>query len=140
MKNYTIISALVALWISTSVFAAPPPKNYDVERILDAIEQVESSGNPNAVGDGGKAIGAFQIHRAYWQDAVEFDPSIGGVYEDCFDPQYARRIVIAYLTRYCKEWTDENVARIHNGGPSGHKRKATVKYWIKVKSVLQRSK
>lgn len=140
MKNYTIISALVALWISTSVFAAPPPKNYDVERILDAIEQVESSGNPNAVGDGGKAIGAFQIHRAYWKDAVEFDPSIGGVYEDCFDPQYSRRIVVAYLTRYCKEWTDENVARIHNGGPSGHKRKATVKYWIKVKSVLQRSK
>jgi hypothetical protein len=49
---------------------------------LEAIRQVESHGNPNLVGDNGKAIGSFQIWRTYWQDAVEHDKTIGGKYED----------------------------------------------------------
>jgi hypothetical protein len=100
--------------------------------------EVESGGKDDAVGDGGKAIGAFQIHKVYWQDAVAHDPSIGGKYEDCFDREYARKIVRAYMDRYAPaNATDEQVARIHNGGPRGHKKSATVKYWNKVKKELQ---
>jgi hypothetical protein len=104
-----------------------------------ASRTVETGGHPdpaNAVGDKGKAIGPYQIHRAYWQDAVEYDPSIGGTYADCKDHRYARRIVIAYLSRYCKKWDYETPARIHNGGPKGHTKTATVKYWNKVKNNL----
>lgn len=91
------------------------------------------------MGDGGKAIGAYQIHRAYWQDAVAHDKSLGGRYEDCFDPHYARRVVIAYLSRYApKGATAEQLSRIHNGGPKGHRKSATVKYWHKVKKELER--
>jgi len=130
---------------SVKAHAAPPPAAFDVNRILQAIQQVETGGckDPsNAVGDGGKAIGAFQIHRAYWQDAVEFDKSIGGVYADCKRVEYAQKIVRAYLTRYCKVWTDETVARIHNGGGSILKRQgtkawaATTVYWNKVQRQL----
>ena len=138
-RNITIITLIVIGLLATLAAAVPPPSDYNTDRILDAIRQVETGGckNPSeAVGDGGKAIGPFQIHKAYWQDAVEHDPSIGGVYADCKNEAYARRIVIAYLSRYCKVWTDENVARIHNGGPSGHKRKGTVKYWNKVDNFL----
>ena len=101
---------------------------------------MESGGDPKAVGDGGKAIGIYQIHRAYWQDAVAHDPSIGGSYRDCYDPTYAERVVRAYLDRYApKNATIEQLARIHNGGPQGHKKKATIKYWRKVKDALDRN-
>ena len=107
------------------------------DRLLDAIEQVESGGRTNVVGDNGKAIGPMQIHRVYWQDAVEHDPSIGGCYAECKDPTYARRIVRAYMDRYApKGASDEVLARIHNGGPKGHRKDATVKYWVKVRRRL----
>jgi len=107
------------------------------DRLLDAIEQVESGGRTNVVGDNGKAIGPMQIHRVYWKDAVEHDPSIGGSYSDCKDPTYARRIVRAYMDRYApKGASDEVLARIHNGGPKGHRKAATEKYWVKVRKRL----
>lgn len=138
-RNITIITLIVLGILASLAAAVPPPSDYNTDRILDAIRQVETGGckDPaNAVGDGGRAIGPFQIHRGYWQDALEHDPSIGGVYGDCKNEAYARRVVLAYMSRYCKVWTDENVARIHNGGPAGHKRKATLGYWSKVQRHL----
>ena len=115
----------------------------DLSDLLTAIRQVESRGNDKAVGDGGKAIGPYQIHKAYWQDAVDFDKSIGGSYNDCFDPVYAEKVVRAYLKRYApKNATLEQMARIHNGGPKILKRQGTkawdntTKYWQKVKKEL----
>ena len=115
---------------------AEPPKALTPD-LLNAIRQVESGGNDNAIGDGGKAIGPYQIHRVYWEDAVEYDKSLGGTYQDCYNPDYARRVVIAYLTRYApKNATAEDLARVHNGGPKGYKKSATTKYWSKVKKEL----
>ena len=111
-------------------------------RLLDAICTVESNCNDDAVGDGGDSIGAYQIQYAYWKDATDFDKSIGGSYQDCKDSEYSRKIVLAYWSRYAtitrvgEEVTDEDRARIHNGGPNGYKRNSTNKYWTKVKAVL----
>lgn len=41
------------------------------EKILRAIGMVESRMVRSAVGDGGKALGAYQMHRAAWIDANE---------------------------------------------------------------------
>lgn len=112
------------------------------DRLLDAIRQVESGGR-DLVGDGGKAIGPYQIHRAYWQDAVESDKTLGGTYTDCHSEAYARRVVRAYLTRYGKGRTDEQMARIHNGGCGILKRVGsaawvrTTRYWNRVKAAMQ---
>lgn len=138
-RNIVILTLIVIGLLASLAAAVPPPADFDTGRILNAIREVETGGHPdpaNAVGDKGKAIGPYQIHRCYWQDAVEYDPSIGGTYADCKDVRYARRIVIAYLSRYCKKWDNETVARIHNGGPKGHTKTATVKYWNKVKNNL----
>lgn len=112
--------------------------------LLDAIEQVESGGNCEVVGDNGKALGPFQIWKAFFQDAVEFDKSLSKYkYEDVKDPKVARLVVLAYWKRYCtkerlgREPTDQDRARMVNGGPNGHKKKATEKYWEKVKKVLK---
>lgn len=126
----------IAFAIATSSYAG------DLRPLLDAICKVESNCDPDAVGDGGKAIGPYQIWKVYWLDAVEFDPSIGGSYDDCLNKGYAEKVVRAYWARYATERrlgrpvTDEDRARIHNGGPNGYKKTATLKYWKKVKDVL----
>jgi len=107
------------------------------DRLLDAIRQVESGGDCTLVGDGGKAIGPYQIHREYWHDAVEADKSLGGTYQDCRSEAYARRVVKAYLKRYGRGKSDEAMARIHNGGPSGHKKAATWRYWLKISHAME---
>ncbi|MCB9879188.1 MAG: hypothetical protein H6835_16455 [Planctomycetes bacterium] len=112
--------------------------------ILDAIRQVECGGGDVAPdGDGGAAIGPYQIHRAYWSDAVQVAPELGGCYEDCRDRAYAERIVAAYMTRYCRSaWQSgdaETVARIHNGGPKGCRKQATIGYWQRVQRHLDES-
>jgi hypothetical protein len=136
-----IIAVLFVCGILASLAAAvPPPSDFNTDRILDAIRQVETGGckNPSeAVGDGGKAIGPFQIHLGYWKDAVAFDKSLGGTYNDCRKPEYARRVVRAYLTRYGRGKTNEEMARIHNGGPRGHRKSATLEYWERVKREIE---
>lgn len=111
----------------------------DRDKLLNAIRQVESSGVDNPKdGDQGKAIGPYQIHREYWQDAIKYKPSIGGKYEDCRKLEYAQKIVKAYLEKHGpKNASDETLARIHNGGPKGHIRVSTVKYWQRVRKHLK---
>lgn len=109
--------------------------------VLDSVRQVESGGHPNperAVGDSGKAIGPYQIWHAYWADALEYDPSIGGTYADCRNAAYAERVILAYWHRYAPPSPSaEQLARIHNGGPKGWKSKATLKYWLRVQANMR---
>ena len=133
MLTYLIVAVSLAI---------APPAGFDSEPILDAIERVETGGHAdpaNAVGDGGKALGPYQIHRVYWQDAVERDLSLvadGQTYDNVRDVAYAERVILAYWSRYAKAWTHEELARIHNGGPKGYVRKATLGYWAKVRAAL----
>lgn len=111
------------------------------EHVIDALVKVESNGNPAAVGDNGKALGCLQI----WSCVVEDVNQVSRVkytHADAFDPAKARAICRAYLARYAtakrlgREPTAEDYARIWNGGPSGWRKKETIKYWHKVAAVL----
>jgi len=110
-------------------------------KLLDAICKVESNCDPSKVGDDGDSIGAYQIQYAYWLDATEFS-GIGGEYEDVLNDEYAQQIILAYWNRYAtmkrlgRIPTDEDKARIHNGGPNGYKKTSTVKYWNKIQNEL----
>lgn len=126
------------------------PISDSIRKLLDAIRQVETGGLPNkgqdAVGDAGKALGPYQIWKVYWKDATEFDKSIGGTYEDVKKKEYAEKVMLAYWRRYCPNaYRDpsklnnlEIMARIHNGGPKGYEKPATLNYWVRVKSHLGR--
>lgn len=100
-----------------------------------AMAAVESGHNRLAVGDRGRAIGLYQIHREYWQDS-----GVPGKWEYCRDPGYSRRVILAYWGRYCpdalKRGDLEILCRVHNGGPQGHKKRNTVMYWEKIQSVF----
>jgi hypothetical protein len=124
-----------------SLLLVPPPADLDTRPILDAIRAVETGGHPdpaNAIGDGGRALGPYQIHRGYWLDATERRPDLRALgYQSVTDQAIAEQIVIAYLTRYAPDWNVSTLARIHNGGPRGHKKTATLGYARKVAAALE---
>jgi hypothetical protein len=130
---------LNALLLSLALLV-PPPAGLDTDPILDAIRAVETGGEAdpaNAVGDGGRALGPFQIHYSYWLDATERRPDLRALgYQSVRDQAVAEQIVLAYLTRYAPDWNVRTVARIHNGGPRGHKKAATVKYANAVEAAI----
>lgn len=111
-------------------------------RFVRAVHMVESGGRSGKIlGDGGRALGPFQIHKSYWADAVNSNKSIGGRYEDCADYKYSLKIINAYLKKYASKAIAENdyetLARKHNGGPRGNSNKNTLGYWNKIKKNLK---
>jgi hypothetical protein len=106
-----------------------------IDRLLDAIAKVESRSDPDAVGDHGRAIGVYQIHRRYWQDGTRI---LGKdwPYEDAANPVKARQVVRAYLRHYGRDMNLIDMARIHNGGPVGHKKRSTQDYARKIEAIL----
>lgn len=130
--------------ILTIVFAlVPPPAGYNVEPILEAIAHVETGGEADpsaATGDGGASIGPLQIQRGAWLDAVEHDPSLtanGETYANCRNLAYAKRVAIAYWSRYAPDWKPATLAGIWNGGPKGHRKASTAHYRAKVEARLR---
>lgn len=115
MNPYKIVMCFI---VFTPMASAQPSA-----QVLDAIKMVESGGRENPPdGDGGRSIGPYQIMRAYHADAIAHDKTLGGTYEDCRKEPYARKVVIAYLTRYAKNATPEQMGRCHNSGPSWRKK------------------
>lgn len=120
------------------------------EDLLDAICQVESGCNADVVGDSGRAVGAYQLHKIYVDEVNRlisklrlYDKPYS--YADRWDKVKSRRMVQIFILHYggivdnC-EWTAANLleamARIHNGGPNGWKKESTKEYWKKVEAEL----
>ena len=133
---------------------ALPGQGYTWANTLQAIRHVETGGLPRgglgAKGDGGNAIGPYQIWRIYHTDAAEKDRNLKD-YRKCLESEdYSVRVVRAYMARYapkalrrleskCGTLADvERICRIHNGGPKGYGKNSTVRYWKKAKTQILR--
>ena len=127
-------TTLAILLLSTvSIFASHPLDS----QFLHALNMVEASGREGyIVGDNGKALGPFQIHRSYWEDA-----GVHGCYSMVTNRVYAMQVVTAYLNRYAPfaviNRDYRTLARVHNGGQYGHRKIATKNYWLRVKQFMK---
>jgi len=112
-------------------------------KIILILIQIESGGDDLEIGDNGKAYGCLQMHAAYVQDAAEYAGK-DWVHYDAFDRETSIDIFTAYMSRYATEErlgrppTVEDIVRIHNGGPNGYKKKATLPYLNKFKQELKK--
>ena len=131
-----VIGWIMPMVLAVTAAARPPT---DLRLFLDAIRQVETGGTvdpTNAVGDKGRSLGPYQISKAYWQHS-----GVPGRYQWVRNPAYAERVMIAYWQRNCptafarRDW--QTLARIHNGGPNGHRDRKTVAYWRNVQTRMQ---
>ena len=104
------------------------------DALIQALCMVESGGNPDAVGDGGKAVGILQIHPIMVRDVNRILGREVFTDEDRWDAGKSRTIARTYLDYY--GGTTEERARKWNGGPQGHTKKSTLGYWHKVERIL----
>ncbi len=114
--------------------------------LISALTEVESGGDDQAIGDEhltNKAYGCLQIRKPCVDDV---NRAHGTNYrpEDCLNNRelsiwICERYIALYATekRLGREPTDEDRARIWNGGPNGYKKKSTEGYWRKVKKQLR---
>lgn len=127
MKRIALFLALAA-----AAHAAPP------ESFWRALHVVETGGKRGSIiGDGGRALGPLQIHRAYHADS-----RISGDYSRCADLAYSRRVAEAYFRRYeaaaFARGDVDTLARLHNSGPGWRtKRHLTDAYAAKVKRAMR---
>jgi len=120
--------------------------------LIAALITVESSDGLNTVGDQGKARGVLQLHQVYVRDCNIILQSMGSSfryeYADRDKEPHSVGMALLYLRHYCRQYekdtgkkaTMEIAARIHNGGPTGWKKKSTEKYWKKVELALEGKK
>lgn len=98
-----------------------------------ALISIESGGNNQAVGDHGRAVGPLQVHAAAVADV---NRAFGTHYTHAGMTNRAEAVAVLdrYLWLYARPErigrpvTDEDRARIWNGGPDGWRRKATLAY------------
>lgn len=106
-----MIAAIVALAV-----AQPVP-----EKWVDAVQTIETGGEANpdaAVGDGGKAKGRFQFHKAAWLDATKVRKAAGlktYPYAKAGDPTIAREYARTWLS-YLQHRLTREIGRPANAG------------------------
>lgn len=115
------------------------------DKLIQALIQVESGGRDDIVGDSGQAVGCLQLHKAYWIDGCK-NLGVDWPYSKAVERKKAIAVTRAYLTKAGKLYekktgqkaTLEVLARIHNGGYNGYKKKGTENYWKKVEQCLKK--
>jgi hypothetical protein len=104
---------------------------------LSAIKTIESSGRVNAIGDGGKALGEFQLHKAVIDDYNRaFKTSYS--HSEALNPKTAHKIAHWYfhnripslLKHYKRPLTLENVLTSYNMGIGAVLKGKTAKNYI----------
>lgn len=129
MNNNTVWCVAVILGIG----GQPPPTLTPLEA---AIVKVESGGNNKAVGDGGRAIGPFQTWKVVVTDCNRIVGHKRWTNEDRWDLEKSRDMFRLYTEHYAPHGTNEQKARVWNGGPKGPSKPATEPYWQKVNAIL----
>lgn len=113
-----------------------------IAKLIMALLAVESSGgNDYAIGDGGLAHGALQIHPCVVDD-------VNRIYGTNFrlSDRNNRAASIQMCELYLSYWasaqmlgrdpTIEDMARIWNGGPDGWRKPTTLPHWHRVRRHL----
>lgn len=139
MKRFCVMGVAALASFSFPALAKENTLQKDLRPLLDALREVESGGDPDAVGDGGRSLGPYQIQWAYWKDS-----GVEGKYRQVRDRRYAERVMLEYWKRYCPKALArrdfQTLARVHNGGPAGARKSATRSYWRKVSKVLRENR
>jgi hypothetical protein len=115
----------------------------NLTNLITALIAVESGGNDMAIGDGGRALGPLQIHRAV---VVDVNRITGSSYrwQEMTNRAQARAVCEAYLRHYVTEKrinrnpTVADFAKVWNSGPNGFKKTVSDNYVRKFEAELMK--
>lgn len=97
-NTYYTLSDLKGLFLLLGLLLFCPITAFSAEISLPVIEQIESSGDPSAIGDNGLALGLYQLHKAV---IIDFNRAnrTSHVHKDALNPKIAHKIADWYLNR-----------------------------------------
>ena len=137
---------LLCFGIICSIAGSPPSHTLTIEfkppyepheALWRAICTVESSNNPNAIGDlklKNKSYGIAQIRQSRLDDYYRHTGIKYSVY-DMFDTTKSKSVFMWYAMQYHPSQTEE-ISRCWNAGPNGMRVTASKKYFLKIKEIL----
>lgn len=144
------VTFLFALFISQHVHGDKPSPE-----LIAAMIQHESKGDDNATGDKYyKKTGKLKPASEWSYGSLQISPSCIKDYNKWYKTKFVAKdcqgnrelsikVCIAYIDHYATAErlghipTDEDKARIHNGGPDGWKEECTNKYWPLVRQYMK---
>ena len=118
-----------------------------MKELMMLLIAVESGGNDLAVGDKHlkqMAYGALQIRQPVCDDVNRYFGTKYRSEQMLGNRELSEKVCEKYLSiwatsvRLGREVTDEDRARIWNGGPKGWQKKSTLGYWTKVQKAKQK--
>lgn len=142
---HTIIRLFITIAVSIAVESVEAGTAPSCDALVSALIQVESRGNDRAIGDRhmkDKAYGCLQIRQPCVDDVnrcfgtkIQAQDLLG---DRSLSVWVCQKYLETYATRQRlgREPTDEDRARIWNGGPNGWKKESTAAYWSKVQKAL----
>lgn len=146
MMRRIILAVLMALSFSASVTArqagstAEKSGEYPLQRVMDAIIQVESQGNPRAHNRNGDCAGILQITPVLVREANQIlkDKKSKKRYTmaDRYDAAKSKEMFRLIQAKYNPGNDEEKAMRLWNGGP-GYSVRATNGYVRKVRAKLR---
>jgi len=144
MKKF--LFSLLFLLISNSIFIHCVDNDIEIlllnlnhkshkEMIIEKIIQIESEGNPNAIGDNGSAIGILQIRPIMIKEVNRLLGEQRYSLDDRWCPDTSIEIFKDYQNIVNPDWDEEIAARRWNGGIRGENNPKTEKYYTKYKQL-----
>lgn len=119
--------------MSLSAVAATSSEPFDWSSVMEAIIQVESEGNANAVS--GSSVGAMQITPILVSDCNAILKSRGSkkhyTLSDRYSVKKSKEMFLLIQSKYNKSNNIERAIRMWNGGPR-YKKRTTEGYYRKV--------
>ena len=119
------------------IFDSEPAR--DFIDILNAISQVESSGDSNAYNSKEDAVGLLQIRQCMVDDVNRILKRQGALHRYTYSDRWSVNKSYEMFDIYCNYYgftTAEHMARGWNGGPRGIDKPSTIGYWNKVQNEL----
>jgi len=114
------------------------PAETPSESLVRAIIEVESGGDPDAIGQTGE-LGVLQIRPIMVDEVNRILGTERYTLADRRDPRKSVDMFWIY-TDYWNDvrgdWTDQGMARRWNGGPTGHQEESTKAYWDQVQRAM----
>lgn len=116
------------------------PEPVNREFLIDVLIEAESEGK-NFIGDQGRAFGCLQIHKCALIDVNRHFETDYEHLQVLHNTTISRDVCRKYWQIYASEDASyEELARLWNGGPGWRNNPKTIRYWEKVKRIIESRK
>ena len=136
MKYTLLIIPIFSFFCTASMWYDKVEEPIIEDPLISAIIQVESGGDTLAYNSKEDAVGCLQIRPIMVREVNRLLGKDSFTLSDRWSKVKSIQM-FNILRSHLKGASDEQIARVWNGGYNGHKKQSTIKYWQKVKKQFK---